>query len=251
MLIDLQRAMLGACYGDAAEFARALPYLRPAAVPVDKALFIHTATVMASLAGVLAQAYPSVERAMGADTFAEAAKRHLRTHPPGPAMLSAYGAGFGADLAGQLPVLAAADWAAHCAYFAADADPVGAAALAAFAPDTLARLRLSLVPSSALVAGPLPVLGPWWEGRADIKGVAAPLPLAGPDAVALIWRGPDLLVAATLLPPDAGGCVQALSDGADLLTAAGHLRDAGALSPLLALLLGHGLIAAVTDGEQP
>lgn len=251
MLIDLQRAMLGACYGDAAEFARALPFLRPAAVPADKALFIHTATVTAALTGVLAQAYPSVERAMGTDTFAEAAKRHLRAHPPGPAMLSAYGDGFGADLAGELPVLAAADWAAHCAYFAADADPVGGVALAAFAPDALARLRLPLVPSSSLVAGPLSVLGPWWEGRADIKGVAGPLPLVGPEAVALIWRGPDLLVLATLLPPDAGGFVQALSDGADLLTAAGHLRDAGALSPLLALLLGQGLIAAVTDGEQP
>lgn len=251
MLIDLQRAMLGACYGDTDAFGRTLPFLRPAAVPVDKALFIHTATVTASLTGVLAQAYPSVERAMGADAFAEAAKHHLRTHPPGQAMLSAYGEGFGADLAGALPVLAAADWAAHCAYFAADADPVGAAALAAFVPDALAGLRLPPVPSSALVSGSIGTLSGWWEGRADIKGVAAPLPLAGPEAVALIWRGPDLLVAATLLPPDAGGFVQALSDGADLLTAAGHLLDAGALSPLLALLLGHGLIAAVTDGDHP
>lgn len=251
MLIDLQRAMLGACYGDADAFGGTLPYLRPAAVPVDKALFIHTATVTASLTGVLAQAYPSVERAMGVEAFAEAAKRHLRTHPPGPAMLSAYGDGFGANMPGNLPVLAAADWAAHLAYFAADAEPVDAQALAEWPPDALARLRLLLIPSAALVAGSLAALAGWWEGRTDIKGGAAPLPLDGPEAVALIWRGPDLLVAATLLPPDAGAFVQALRDGTDLLTAAGHLRDAGALSPLLALLLGHGLIAAITDGDQP
>lgn len=249
MLIDLQRAMLGACYGDAGAFAHALPFLRPAAVPVDKALFIHTATVTAALTGVLAQAYPSLERALGGEAFAEAAKRHLRAHPPGPAMLSAYGAGFGADLTGDLPVLATADWAAHLAYFAADADPVGLDALAASAPEALASLRLPLVSSSALVSGSLGVLAGWCEGRADISFVAAPLPLVGPDAAVLIWRGPDLLVAATLLPSDAGGFVQALGEGADLLTAAGHLSDAGALSPLLALLLGHGLIAAVTDGD--
>jgi hypothetical protein len=249
MLIDLQRAMLGACYGDAGDFARTLSHLSPAAVAVDKALYIHTATVTAALTGVLAQAYPSLERAMGVKSFNEAAMAHARADPPGAAMLSAYGKGFGVELGRELSLLASADWAAHLAYFAADADALPATALAALGLDALVSLRLPLVPSVSLVTGSLVVLGEWWRGRTDIKSVAAPLPLTGPDVSALIWRGPDLLVAATLLPPDAGEFVQALSEGADLLTAAGHLRDDGALSPLLALLLGHGLIAAVTDGD--
>jgi hypothetical protein len=73
------------------------------------------------------------------------------------------------------------------------------------------------------------------------------MPLRDGDAVVLVWRGPDLLVTATSLPSDGGRFVRSLADGADLLTAAGHLDDPNSLSPLLALLLGHGLVAAATD----
>lgn len=244
MLMDLQQQMLAACYGDPDGFARALSFLRPASVPVDKALYVHTATVTAALTSVLAQAYPSLEATLGCEAFADAAKTHLRANPPAAAMLSAYGEGFGADFAGDLPTLATADWFAHIAYFAADATPLTGQALAVLPPDALASLRLPLVPSAQMVAGTLELLSGWQQGRGDVRVVEAPLPLLQNNAVILIWRGPDLLVAATLLPPDAGACVQALADGADLLSAAGFLTDPSHLPPLLALLLGHGLVAA-------
>lgn len=251
MLIDLQRAMLAACYGDPAGFSATLPYLAPASVAVDKALYIHTATVTAALTQVLAEAYPSVTAALGEDAFADAARTHLRRHPPEQAMLSAYGAGFGQDLPAPLPVLARLDWAAHRAYFAADAQTVTADRLAHLPPDAVAGLRLHPVPSASILDGPLALLSDWQGARPDIVAVPPPLPLAGPDATTLIWRGPDLLVASTLLPPDAGTFIAALAAGADLLTAAGHLSDGGTLPPILALLLSHGLVAATEDELPP
>ncbi len=251
MLIDLQRDMLAACYGDAAGFAATLPHLASASVAADKALYIHTATVTAALTQVLAEAYPSVKVALGAGAFADAARRHLRTHPPGPPMLSAYGAGFGADLPAPLPLLASLDWAAHRAYFAADVSILTAEGLSHVPPDAVAGLHLRPVPSASLLVGPVDGLSAWLAGRPDITAIPGPLPVDGPNATALIWRGPDLLVVATLLPVDAGTFIAALTAGADLLTAAGHLTDGGFLPPILALLLSHGLVAATEDEVPP
>ncbi|MFV3127209.1 putative DNA-binding domain-containing protein [Niveispirillum sp. KHB5.9] len=247
MLMELQRSMLAACYGDPAGFVRTLPYLAPVSVAVDKALYVHTATVTAALTGVLVQAYPSLEARLGPEGFAEFACGYLRAHPPRPAVLAGYGEGFGSDLPDELSVLAAADWAAHVAYFAADADPMPIHALAALPPDALAIRCLTPVPSLRLVEGRMGMFSAWLAGRPDVKSVAPPLPTGGDAAMALVWRGPDLLVAATLLPPDAGAFVRALADGATLLEAVNLLADPDFLSPLLALLIGHGLIAAATD----
>lgn len=251
MLIDLQRAMLAACYGDPSGFAATLPQLAPAGIAVDKALYIHTTTVTAALTHVLAEAYPSVKAALGEDAFADAARTHLRRHLPVQAMLSAYGAGFGHDLPAPLPLLARLDWAAHAAYFAADAAALTAARLADLPPDAVATLRFRPVPSASLLNGPLDMVSAWQAGRHDIRAISQPLALNGPEATALIWRGPDLLVAATLLPPDAGAFIAALGTGADLLTAAGLLADGDALPPILALLLSHGLVAATEDELPP
>lgn len=251
MLIDLQRAMLSACYGDPTGYAAALPHLSPASVAADKALYIHTATVTAALTHVLAEAYPSVKVALGEEAFADTARQHLRRHPPGPPMLSAYGAGFAADLAFPLPLLAQLDWAAHWAYFAADSEPLTTARLSGLPPDAVASLRLLPVPSALWLNGPMDILARWRDGRPDLVTVAPPLPLDSTMATALVWRGPDLLVAATLLPLDAAGFLAGLAAGEDLLTAAGHLTDGGILPPILALLLSHGLVAAKEDEPLP
>ena len=251
MLIDLQRALLSACYGDPDGYAAALPFLSPASVAADKALYIHTATVTAALTHVLAEAYPSVKVALGEEVFADAARQHLRRHPPGPPMLSAYGVDFGADMAFPLSLLAKLDWAAHRAYFAADATPLTPDRLSGLTPDAVAGLHLPPVPSALWLTGPLDILTGWRDGRPDLVAVPPPLPLDSTMATALIWRGADLLVAATLLPPDAVGFLTALAAGDDLLTAAGHLTDGGTLPPILALLLSHGLVAATEDEPPP
>ncbi|OYQ32350.1 hypothetical protein CHU95_16225 [Niveispirillum lacus] len=251
MLIDLQRAMVSACYGDPAGYAGALPHLAPASIAVDKALFIHTATVTAALTQVLAEAYPSIKAGLGDQAFADAARRHLRHHPPGPPMLSAYGHGFGTDMPFPLPLLAQLDWAAHQAYFAGDTGVVTMAALASLPPDTVAGLRLRPVPSATGLTGSRSVLVDWQVGRPDIRLVEPILPLQGPDATALVWRGPDLLVAATLLPADVGNVIAALAAGNDLLTAANHLVDGSSLAPVLALLFTQGLISATDDDLTP
>lgn len=251
MLLTLQRSMLAACYGDADGFAATLAHLSPAAVAADKALYIHVATVTAALTGVLAQAYPSLAAHLDGPAFADAARRHLRRHPPQPAILSAYGQGFGADMPDGLDILAAADWAAHLAYFAADADPLPLQAVAGLSSDALAGLRLPLVPAARLVEGDAGLLADWQAGRTDVVAVPPVLPPDGPGSAILVWRAPDLRVAAALLPSDAAAFVRSLAGGADLLTAAALLADPGHLPPLLALLLGHGLIAANPDTVTP
>lgn len=251
MLLTLQQSMQAACYGEADGFAATLRHLSPGAIAVDRALYIHVATVTAALTGVLQQAYPSLATRLDGPAFADAARCHLRRHPPQAAILSAYGDGFGADLPDGLAILAAADWAAHLAYFAADADPLPVQALAGLPPEALASLNLPLVPAARLVDGDSVLLEDWQNGRADVIAVPPVLPLDSAQAALLVWRGSDLQVAATLLPADASAFVRALADGCDLLTASALLADPGQLSLLLALLLGHGLIAASTDMVTP
>ncbi len=245
MLLTLQQAMMAACYGAPDGYAATLPHLADGGVPADKALYIHTATVTAALTGVLAQAYPAVAARLGETEFAAAARDFLRRHPPAAGVLSAYGKGFAAALPPSQRAFAAADWAAQQAYFAADSDALTPAMLSALPPDALAGLPMTLVPSASLVDGDVDQGREWQTLRPDIAFLAPPLPLDGLSGL-LIWRGPDLLVAATILPADAVGLLRALQHGTPLLEAAATLENPDLLPSLLALLLTHGLLAATT-----
>lgn len=250
MLLNLQQAMVAACYGAPDGYAATLPHLADGSVPPDKALYIHTATVTAALTGVLAQAYPAVADRLGETDFADAARRFLRTHPPTKGVLSAYGDGFAAVLPAALQGLAAADWAAQQAYFAADTDVMTPSMLAALPPDALAGLPMVLVPSVALVDGGIDQGPEWLRLRPDIAAHDPPLPLDGASGL-LIWRGPDLMVAATILPTPSIALLRALQQGASLLEAAALLDSPDTLPPLLALLLTHGLLAATPPTVTP
>lgn len=250
MLLTLQQAMVAACYGAPDGYAATRPHLAAGSVSADKALYIHTATVTAALTGVLAQAYPAVAARLGETDFADAARRFLRAHPPTKGILSAYGDGFAAALPTALHMTAAADWAAQLAYFAADTDVLTPSMLATLPPDALAGLSMTLVPSACLVDGGADQGREWLDLRPDITVHAPPLPLDGASGL-LIWRGPDLMVAATLLPADAIALLRALQQGAPLLEAAALLENPDTLPPLLALLLTHGLLAATPPTVTP
>lgn len=245
MLRELQHSMLGAVYGDAAGFARVAAGLAPAAVDPVRALYLHTATVTAALTGVLAQAYPAVHAELGEAAFGTLASRFLRKQPPALPVLSAYGAGFADLLPPALQGMARLDWAAHQAYFAADAQPLSPTALALIPPDRLGGLNLRPVPSASLLAGLEP--GPWLSLRPDLTAVINPFESA--PAGALIWRGPDLRVAAC---PLAGGMLTLLTGlaaGQGLLAAAESALAAGLpdLPAALAFLLNQGLLTQPED----
>lgn len=251
MLLTLQQALMAACYGDAAGYAAARPHLADGPVPVDKALYIHTATVTAALTGVLAQAYPAVADRLGEVAFSAAARDFLRRHPPTAGVLSAYGDGFAATLPAALHPLALADWAAQRAYFAADTGVLDPASLSVLPPESLASRCFPLVPSATLIDGWAATWRDWGALRPDIAFTAPPLPEPEGAAILLVWRRPDLMVAATLLPGFAAPFLNALQAGTPLLEAAAMLEYPESLPSLLALLLSHGLLAATSPMVTP
>lgn len=244
----LQRAMVRAVHGDATAFGDTAATIDGAGLDPEKRLFIHLNTVNHALIAVLEQAYPATAALLGAARFADLAKAFAHARPPERPVLSAYGAGFAgyladagaitADLAG-LPAL---DWAAHEAYFAASAAVLSGERLAALAPEDHAALRFSLVPSARIVG--LAGGNAWarWAALLAPDEVAVTAP-TGDAAAALIWRRPDLRVAARGLSAGEAAFLDALTRGASLLTAAEAAGDGGDVD--LATMLGFCLADGV------
>lgn len=251
-LADLQRAMMQAVHGDAGAFAATAEAVEAAGIDPKKRLFVHLNTIDHALTAVLRQAYPATARFLDAERFADLAKAFAHGQPPRRPELSAYGAGFAAFLVerGALSVAAASlaslDWAAHEAYFAADAIPLTADRLARVPPDEHDGLRLTPVPSARLV--PLHGEDAWtrWTALLPCEEVSVLAPTSGPVAGALVWRRPDLRVAARALTAGEFALLEALAGG-DRLVEAAEIADTegGAdLSDLLTFCLTDGVFAA-------
>ena len=158
-------------------------------------LAVYRNTVMGSLAAVLGHAHPTLRRVMdeqlGEQRFTTLACRFAAEAPPRLPMLWSYGAGF-ADWLADLeppdilppwaPDLARLDWAMHEALFAADAEPLDLARLAAIPPEQAGSLRLAHHPSLRLVRSGWNIHALWKDSD------AAPAPR--PEAV-LIGRSPE------------------------------------------------------------
>lgn len=251
MLAELQQAMTGFVLdGDRSVAA----LLRPDLPAIRLAIYRNN--VLGSLAEVLAQAYPTVCRLLGADCFAIEARGYAAVYPPCRPMLWSYGGGFPAWLEERpctetgpwLPEVARLDWAMHEALFAADADPLDPARLAAVTPERAGGLRLMPHPSVRLVRSRWPLHAIW-------KGAAPAGP--APEAV-LIGRVEGEVLCARL--DEADGAVAAAllaSRRLDEATAAG-----GDLQAVLGLLLQNRLLAGFAlgpvaenkvpdQGEQP
>lgn len=248
-LTTLLGRLQAASLGDPTGFADILPALRPTCLPPAKALYIHTATVTTALSNLLAEAYPATRTRMGETAFATATRQYVLASPPDHPVLSGYGHGFADSLEPELALIAAADWSAHQAYFAADMIPAGPDILRPEAPEDMAGLCLTLVPSARILSGTADIFRQWQEMRTDLHHTAH----ADPDAAnsLLVWRGPDLLVTSTLLLPGERALVMALTAGHSLLTA--MTMTAGSppfdLSLLLALLLTRRIVAVPPPGS--
>ncbi|SMF17383.1 hypothetical protein SAMN06265365_103129 [Tistlia consotensis] len=261
-LADLQRAMVRAVHGDRQAFASVTAAIDDDGLGANKRLFLHLNTITHALTGVLRQAYPATAGLLGAERFETLARGFLRAAPPQRAELSAYGAGFDrflvaeGALAEPLAAVARLDWAVQEAYFAADAEPLTAAALAAIPEERQAALGFALVPSARLL--PLPAALAWrrWVAFAD-RGVVAIAEAPGrPDsgpapvpAAALVWRRPDLTVAARPLSVGELVCLAALAAGESLLDAAAGAEATAEFD--LAALLTDGLAGGLFDAAPP
>ncbi|QCG90416.1 DNA-binding domain-containing protein [Azospirillum sp. TSH100] len=230
-------------------------------------LAVYRNTVMGSLAAILGHAHPTLRRVLGArlgeQPFTTLACRFVAEAPPRLPMLWSYGAGFADwladleppdDIPPWAPDLARLDWAMHEALFAADAEPLDLARLAAIPPEQAGSLRLAPHPSLWLVRSDWNIHALW----KDIDATPAPLP----EAV-LIGRVPGNgngdgdecaggEVRCTRLTAADGALAARLLAGATLDEAAGDEAAAGAdLQSLLALLLQNRLLAGFALDRSP
>jgi len=152
----------------------------------------------ANLRGVwekaLAAAYPVIRRYVGEDFFYAMSGVYGSRFPSRSGDLNRFGIDLpafleqfhGAAAYPWLPDLARLEWAVHLSHYAADAEPLAAAAVAALSAAELDRLTVSLHPACALVSfrwdvaalwqwHQEPEPGPWTE---DIERPVA----------ALVWR---------------------------------------------------------------
>lgn len=224
---------------------------------VERGLAAYRANAGALAERALAAAYPTLQQLLGEDSFARLARHFWRVHPPQAGDIGRWGDGladFVADaesLADEpcLADVARLEWAVHTAASAADAGPPqGLPLLATHDP---AELSLVLVPGSALVVSPHPVVAIWQAHR-------VPPPGAGDDRFAAVRAafdagvGEAALVArqgwqpvVRALQPAEAGFIGALLAGAPLATA---LQQAGTAFDFEAWFLASlqcGLLAEV------
>ena len=221
----------------------------PAEDEVARRFNAYRNNVRHGLTRALAARFPVVEQLVGRDFFAAMAGVFAAQHPPETPVLLAWGDALPDFLAAFPPVahlpwlgcVARIELARGRAYHAADAAPADPAALAVADP---AGLRLTLHPSLELFESAYPAVAVWQAHQPGAtRGAALP---PGPQ-YALIARAPGFHV--VVEPVDAGthAVLAALAGGVSL----GHAARHADLTPALALLLRHGLIAAIRTGDIP
>ena len=136
---------------------------------VERRMAIYRANTVAAAEKALASAYPVIRQVVGDEFFHGLAREFQRGTPSTSGDLTAFGAGFGAFLAGfehtqslpYLPDLARLEWAVHRAYGAADAPDWDPASLGAVDPERQATIRFQWSPGTAVVASVHPVVRIW------------------------------------------------------------------------------------------
>jgi hypothetical protein len=206
---------------------------------------VYRNNVQHGLTRALAARFPVIERLVGDAFFAAMARVFAAQHPPQTPVLHEWGGDFPAFLSGFEPVanlpylgdVARLELARGRAYHAADAPVADPALLARLRPETL---RLTLAPSVQGFASRWPAVTIWQANQPGATPGALP---PGPE-YALIARAPTLDTLVLRLDPAMHCVLRALLKGNPLALAATEADP----TPLLALLIQHGLIAAI-DGD--
>jgi hypothetical protein len=248
------------------EFARALldPALPPPegiAAPRDakqRRFDVYRNNVVVSLMNALRARFPAVERIVGEECFAGAARVFATLNPPRSKLMAAYGDDFPAFLSTfrpaaaltYLPDVARIEAARTRAWHAADADPLSPDSIAALSPETLFASRISLHPSVEILRSAHPAVTIWAMNAGELA--LGPVDFKRREN-ALIARPRDAVEVRTL---PAGGAAflvslrrgQTLGDAAETCAAAHPDFD---LSANLAGLIGGGLIAGLSPSPEP
>ncbi len=178
---DFRRALLEG----AADAVAAL--IETGDLSAEERLDVHRNNLFASLTAALRDTFPAVCRLVDERFFAYAAHEFIRLRPPARAVLADYGADFPAFLADFPPCrelawladVARLEWLMAHAARAAEAEPLGAAALAGVAPEDTPRLGLWLHPALGYLASPFPVDRIWRANRPEGDAAAVDLDAGG------------------------------------------------------------------------
>ncbi len=222
------------------------------AVTDTRRFAVYRNNVHVSLVEALSKRYPVVARLVGDDFFRGMARVYVASRKPASPLLIHYGADFPEFIAGfapaatipYLPDVARLESAWLEAYHAADAVPLGIAALLALPAEGLPGLRLVPHPATRLVVSRLPVGSIWSAHRSD---PVQPIGHARPETVLLVRPVAD--VGVTVLPAGDTGFVTALLSGKSVAEAAALAGPETAPAQVLAGLVGLGAFTSAIEGD--
>lgn len=166
--------------------------------------------------------FPATARLVGAACFTALARRYARHHPSRSGDLNYYGAGFPRLLStcyagtqhDYLVDVARLEWAWQVSHMVGEIESLGVRALARYASDDWARLRLTLQPMLQTLSSPYPILS-IWNANCDGAEMAADIDLeAGGDALAIYRRAGQSVV--RVLSPGEFALLSALGRGTTL-----------------------------------
>ena len=217
---------------------------------LGRAVAVHRNTAAKAAQDALAANYPVVRALFGEAPFDACAASYVVQKPPRDPRLTAYGEDFDAFLRAYAPAeatpympdVAALERLCTEALFAADAEPVAAASLAAgLEPD----LRLSLHPAARFAVFETPAASIWRAHRHADEAALEALEWRG--EAALVTR-PVARVEVHLIDAGAVAFLEACAGGESLAAAASAAAEAGAeLQSMFQTLITAGAFA---DGVQ-
>ena len=221
-LADRQRGFAAAILDPALPMPDGL--VGPEGEPGPKRFAVYRNNVVVGLTETLKDAFPAVDRIVGADFFRAMARAYVMVEPPRSPIMLDYGAGFPDFIlqfepAAVLPYLAdvaGIERAWTEAYHAPEASPIDPGVFTAIAPDQLPAVQLALHPSLCFVRSQFPALTIWRMNIAD--GIPAPVDLAAGGEDALVVR-PSADVEVRSIPDGSLEFLQALADGKPVLAA--------------------------------
>jgi hypothetical protein len=190
---------------------------------VSKRYNVYRNNVTVSLVNALADVFPATLRITGEVFFRAMARSYAREAPPTSCLLFEYGRDFPDFIARYehalkvpwLPDVARIERAWLDAYHAADAEPLGAEALAKIPSDRLAEATFIRHPAAFVLRSRFPAVTIFAANRGDCQ--VGRIETAEPED-ALVTR-PALAVAARRLPPGGAAFLVALMAGEHLAAA--------------------------------
>lgn len=219
---------------------------------------IYRNNVMVALVGALEARFPATRRIVGEEFFGAMARCFAVRHPPRTPLMMFYGDGFPDFIAGFEPAagvpyladIARLEAARTRAYHAGDAEPLAQDALVEAIRCATETLRFTLHPSFEIVTSTFPIVTIWAMNAGEAE-VAPVTDWSAEDALVL---RPALDVEVLRLPRGGDQFLDSLRRGSALgaaAQAACTCTPGFELAENLALLLGAGIVVAVTRGDGP